>query len=211
MPKKEIFLNKEIKQVHDELQAKLTEDKKQKSDFEKHLKDIKSGDTRQEMVYSQSPYRFALPNGSDFDFKRYIKSLKVVRRKIKILDVGAGKGHFLAELKSELGNKIHTTALDIYEHEELNEKYKKGQIDELVYESAELFLPTQTYDIIVSNLGGLKYSLMPDLVIRKLAHSLRKDGILLIYPALKIPKEIDKDKRFKNIKLQSAIAIKRVE
>ncbi|MDD4983942.1 MAG: class I SAM-dependent methyltransferase [Candidatus ainarchaeum sp.] len=210
MQKEKEYINEDVKQAHEELQAKL-KDPAEKNKLKKHLQEIKSGETRLEMVYSQSPYKFALPNGSDFDFKRYIETLKAVRRKIRILDVGAGKGHFLALLKKDFGKKIHTTALDIYEHPELNEKYKEGLIDEVIYESAELFLPKQAYDIIVSNLGGLKYSIMPELVIRKLSHSLRSGGILLIYPLLKIPKEIAKDKRFKTLKLQDAIAIKKEE
>ena len=210
MLKDKQYINSEVKKAQEELQKRII-NPKEKHKFEHHIKEIKSGDTRLEMVYSQSPYRFALPNGSDFDFNRYIETLKAVRRKIKILDVGAGKGQFLASLKKDLGKRIYTTALDIYEHPELNEKYKKGLVDEIIYESAELFLPRQTYDIIVSNLGGLKYTVMPDLVIRKLSHSLRSGGILLIYPVLKIPREIMKDKRFTTVKLQDAIAIKKME
>ena len=121
--------------------------------------------------------------------KDLVKALsKIPRRKgrpLEVFEEGAGKGLFLAELKQRLAEKgvpSHMTALSIHYGKELEELLKAGKIDRAVSVPSEKFLLEKPVDAIFSLFGPLNYSvseLRKDHLL-KLAHSLRKNGLMLV-------------------------------
>jgi hypothetical protein len=107
------------------------------------------------------------------------------RKKLTIVDDGAGKGHFLAELKpmlKEKGIESETIALSVSRRLTLWMKKKKGLIDEVFLKDAAEFVPKKPVDAIFSFFGSISY--IEDLVrkehVLKFAHSLRKGGIMAV-------------------------------
>jgi len=99
---------------------------------------------------------------------------------VSILDVGAGEGNFLSDLKQKYKEKLYTHALILGSFSELEQKQKSGSIDKITKRSVENFIPETKYDLIFSYFGGIDYTAHPDIAIAKLAYSLSPKGMLFI-------------------------------
>jgi cyclopropane fatty-acyl-phospholipid synthase-like methyltransferase len=104
------------------------------------------------------------------------------KQKLRVLDVGAGWGQALDELKEEFGDRVETHALVLKATPELlGTQKQRGRIDQIHQVAIETFLPKQEYDLIVSFFGGMVYSAHPDIAIQKIAHSLSVGGVAYLH------------------------------
>jgi hypothetical protein len=118
------------------------------------------------------------------------------KRTLRVMDDGAGEGHFLNALSEKLGEagiRCHTTALSLMIRPKLLEFFRQGKIDEVRPGFAETFVPTKPYDLIVSIYGSPHYTTMTHEIpdpktgtqlqknhLLKMAHSLKKGGLLIV-------------------------------
>ncbi len=107
------------------------------------------------------------------------------KKRLSIIDDGAGVGNFLAEIKSQLLNKgiiSKTTALTLTPNENLEKRKINGVIDNVVVGPAEYYVPKKPVDAIFSLFGSITYtdpSVRKEHVL-KFAHSLKKGGIMMV-------------------------------
>jgi SAM-dependent methyltransferase len=112
---------------------------------------------------------------------------EVVREQIakkgfaRVLDVGAGFGNALADLKRLFGKQISAEAMSLGTSEQLREKANSGRVDNIHNISIDAWLPKHEYDLIVSYMGGVMYSHHPVIAILKIAYSLSVGGVALIH------------------------------
>lgn len=126
--------------------------------------------------------------GTDiFDYlqRRYQKT----KQQVSVLDLGAGEGNFLAELKRILvTNKIASKLESLSLHDNLSPESKR-LIDKKHIVSAVDQKLTKKYDLIVDVYSAINYefdSIKRNLIL-KYAYSLKKGGTLLIAGIYKSP------------------------
>ncbi|MCX6803040.1 MAG: hypothetical protein NTY48_00545 [Candidatus Diapherotrites archaeon] len=107
------------------------------------------------------------------------------KKPLNIIEDGAGNGAFLREFQKKLastGSAPRITALTLAETPGLSELKRTGVIKELYTGDAELFVPKQPADLIVSLAGSINYhiSQVGKDHLLKYAHSLGKNGLMLI-------------------------------
>ena len=107
------------------------------------------------------------------------------KKNLSIFEEGVGHGQFVAELKNYFqkeGKNTHITALSKANLPKLTILKQKQIINDLLIQSAELFRPKRFFDLIVSLFGPTNYTLpiVRKQHLQKLAHSLSKNGILLL-------------------------------
>lgn len=105
------------------------------------------------------------------------------KKKISVLDDGAGKGYFLAQLKEKwnalkkegkVKASLETTAVTLS-----SKTIALKNIDEIKKGNVANFLPTKKYDLIISVYGGFEYTI-PEIqkeVLLKYCYSLNKGGV----------------------------------
>jgi len=114
----------------------------------------------------------------------YLATIKR-NRPLRILDDGAGKGHFLDDLKHLLLNRginCETTAISLYMSNWLKIYTEDARIDKTIIDPAEYYAPEKSLDAIFSFFGSIEYS--HDLIrknhLLKYLYSLDHNGILLV-------------------------------
>ena len=111
-----------------------------------------------------------------------VKKYQKTKKKLQILDDGAGKGNFLGGLKIEMKSRkvpIETTAVCISNNlSEINKKL----IDKVIVGDAKNLNLNKKYDLITSYFGSVHYSIpeIRDEIIKKYAFSLNKNGMALL-------------------------------
>ncbi|MDD4983699.1 MAG: class I SAM-dependent methyltransferase [Candidatus ainarchaeum sp.] len=100
--------------------------------------------------------------------------------RVRVLDVGAGYGQALAELKREFGDKVETHALVLSTTHALKQAHQEGRVDKIYQAEISTFLPKQEYDVIVSFFGGTRYTTQRETALKKILHSLSVDGVAYI-------------------------------
>ena len=107
------------------------------------------------------------------------------KKKLKVLDEGAGFGQFLLDLKEILtkeGIDTDTTAVVLKKHSLLDTYHKDGKVDHVHVGRSEFFLPDKGYDVIFSLYGGIHYTISEfrKQTLVKYASSLNRGGVALI-------------------------------
>ncbi|MDD4983341.1 MAG: class I SAM-dependent methyltransferase [Candidatus ainarchaeum sp.] len=107
------------------------------------------------------------------------------KKKLKVLDEGAGFGLFLLDLKEMLekeGIDTDTTAVVLKKHSLLDTYHKDGKVDHVYVGRSEFFLPDRNYDVIFSLYGGIHYTLseFKKQILVKYASALNRGGVALI-------------------------------
>jgi len=116
-----------------------------------------------------------------FSIIKYAKKYK--KRKIKILDDGAGRGYFLGDLKEMINIynnlksknlKLETTAITLDKS-----KIKEKNIDHIYKTYSHNYTPSEKYDFIFSVFGGFTYTIddIKKETMLKYIYSLNKGGI----------------------------------
>jgi hypothetical protein len=101
--------------------------------------------------------------------------------KISVLELGAGEGVALSQIKRLDEDMIETTALEVDERKAEILK-SKPNIDKVENLSAEAFLPEQQYNFIYDMYGAVSYTereYRKELIL-KYCHALKKGGIMLV-------------------------------
>ncbi len=119
--------------------------------------------------------------GEYVDFAGEVKDTLERKGKAAVLDIGAGDGHFLSQLKEKFGERVETTAVALTKSPEMAKNIGRGGIDKFSGVSAESFLPKRHYDLVVSYFGGIYYSAQPHIALRKAANSLAEGGTAYIF------------------------------
>lgn len=133
----------------------------------------------------ENGFKSFLKLGPTANFADALSTIHKSNQPMRILDEGAGRGYFLAELKEILkkrGIKTITTALTLHNNPELENSRRAGMINEVVVGNAEFFVPKKPFDAIFSMYGSLGYTL-PQLRkehLLKFAYSLRRGGIMMV-------------------------------
>ncbi len=113
-------------------------------------------------------------------------------RKIKILDIGCGKGNALAEVKNKFETSVETHGLRLTgktEERFTADLLAQGMIDKLHVGSIENYLFKQKFDLIVS-FAGFHYISNVPLGLEKVCNSLTKKGeAILQIPKSRLRKE----------------------
>jgi hypothetical protein len=107
------------------------------------------------------------------------------KKKLSVLDEGAGFGLFLLDLKEMLakeGIATDTTAVVLKKHTLLDTYQKDGKVDHVYVGRSEFFLPDRKYDVIFSYYGGIHYALseIKKQILIKYASALNRGGVALI-------------------------------
>jgi len=100
-------------------------------------------------------------------------------------EYGPGQGEALERIGRELrvrGLPASTRAIDSFPHRDLVERHKRGAINDLSIERAELFRPEEQAHAVIDVLGPMNY-VIPELrrdYFLKTAHSLAPGGVMLV-------------------------------
>jgi len=104
------------------------------------------------------------------DFRQQLKKQSEQTGKpVSILDVGCGKGSFLAHLKTKLGNRVITEGIALTH-------FKNPGVDRLTIGHIDALRLNRKFDKIVSLGGGTFYSFQPYQTTRKILGALTKNG-----------------------------------
>ena len=197
IPKRSPFLNKGIKRAHERLRELLTDPAKRellkakissfrKEDRKEHGYPQQRG-AGEGKKYGHSPIRdyYAFYYRRQGETKS-LSFLDIVRQeiekkgKVRILDVGAGYGQALSELKKEFGDKVETHALVLSATRALKQAHQEKMVDKIHQVEVSTWLPKQEYNVIVSFFGATRYTSQREIALEKLFHSLAVDGVAYI-------------------------------
>jgi|GEM_PF-1800092 len=233
IPKKGTYLNKGVKSAHNRLKSVLGragEREKARFDINSSVADDRGNGYRMDRELKK--YRFFTSDYTlhqEEDKKNHEKIRSEIRelfrkkKNIEVLDIGAGKGRLLAEIKGSFPKNARTTAISMSPPEELKARKKLGLVDEVIRVSAESWLPKRHYDLITSYYGGIYYSPHPEIAISKAINALNRNGVALIGPnetkksphthidKLYLFEQIRKSGRFEVTVLANGIRIKKVK
>jgi SAM-dependent methyltransferase len=192
MPPRKKYLNPKIKEAHEEFEKRI-ECESANFIYEDNLQSLRNDDfdvmgwgynQKRGFTYRHRVVRY-------FMEKYYLKTWKMKRLlevmisrkkgKFRVLDLGAGVGNFIKDLKKMFGNKIEGHANVIHATKQLKTKERKKEIDKIIEKPFEEHNPKTYYDLIVSNYGVFYYSKHPDIVLRKIAFSLEKKGLAILH------------------------------
>ncbi|MDQ5912044.1 MAG: hypothetical protein QG568_257 [Patescibacteria group bacterium] len=101
--------------------------------------------------------------------------------KISVLELGAGEGVALSQIKGMDVDSIETTAVEVDEQKAEMLAGVSG-VDKVENVTAEAFLPEHRYNLIYDMYGSVSYTqreFRKDLIL-KYCHSLKKGGVMLI-------------------------------
>lgn len=107
-----------------------------------------------------------------------IQSQIMKKGKCKILDIGCGQGHALADAKIKFGEKINTHGLKLKQKKEsgmLSDLLTQSQIDKLHIGSIENYIFKEKFDLIVS-VAGINYTINAPLAVEKVCNALSLNG-----------------------------------
>jgi SAM-dependent methyltransferase len=192
-PRKSPFLNEGIRRAHELLKRRLANDEirdevrdailiGRKWDADGGKSWVLNRRLKGQVLLGYDFYKIEKSGKyTDIDIPKLVRGLITKKRRIRILDAGAGDGNVLAELKEAFKDKVETQAISLGTPKPLKEKLALGLVDKIYNISVDAWLPKQEYDFIVSYMGGVAYSHNPIIAILKLAHSLSVDGIALIH------------------------------
>lgn len=138
---------------------------------------IQYNDDYKMLFIKKNQYSMERENLLECLFKKYKENKKT----LQVLDDGAGKGNFLAELKKMLINlKIPCNTTAVSFSDRISEK-NKPIIDNVILGDALNLDINKKYDLITSFYGSIHYS-MPELrdeIMKKYIFSLNKKGIAI--------------------------------
>ena len=113
------------------------------------------------------------------DLNGKIKSILKKRGACKLLDVGCGDGHALAEAKHHYGPHLKAHGLRLYgkrDYKNFSDEMIQTMVDKIMVGSIENYVFKEKYDLIVSFAGGTHYTVNPPLAIEKIANALNVGG-----------------------------------
>lgn len=107
-------------------------------------------------------------NSVENHYKLAIRNLKKIRRKVKLLEIGAGN----QAIKQFLPKNITYHTLDY-----ASDFYKKKNTYDFDLNSGKLPIKSETYDIIICN-DVLEHLMFPDKVLEEIKRITKKDSLL---------------------------------
>ena len=127
------------------------------------------------------------------DLAGKISNIIKKRGSCRMLDVGCGDCHALAEAKHKFENKVRTHGLRLYgrrEHRHFSDELVQSFTDRIHVGSIENYVFKEKYDMIVS-FAGIHYTVNAPLAIQKVANALSVGGEAhLQLKKARIPKEL---------------------
>jgi len=128
------------------------------------------------------------------DIKNYVGELLISKRKISVLDSGAGNLFFSKQLKEAFGKKVDLTALGLSSAEvvPLNRVHNRAKrplrefaenakaIDQYVVSFFENFVPRKRYDLIFDIHGPLEKSPFKERIYEQYFNLLKVNGRVLV-------------------------------